>query len=97
MKKMALMLALVAVFLAVGVGVALALFADQHVASGTVGMATADVDLYICEPGSTPGPDCGSDDNGHDEAVWETTEQLLPGYRPPGTSGSRTWAPTPGI
>jgi len=81
MKKIALMIALVAVFPAVVAGVAFALFSDQHVASGAVGMATADdVDLYICEPGSTPGPDCGPDDSGGDEAVWETTEELLPGH-----------------
>jgi hypothetical protein len=84
MKKMALRVAVVAVvaaFLAVAAGVAFALFSDQQATSGAVGMATADdVDLYICEPGGTPGPDCGSDDSGADEAVWETTEELLPGH-----------------
>ncbi len=50
-------------------------------ASGTVNVSTTSADLYICEPDSTPGPDCGSDDAGADEMVFETLEDMRPGDR----------------
>ena len=52
---------------------------DTQTASGTVTVSSTAADLYICEPGSTPGPECGSDDNGADEAVFETLENVRPG------------------
>ncbi len=61
-------------------GVVFAQLGDTQTASGTVNVTTsASADLYICEPDSTPGPDCGSDDSGGDESVFETFEDMLPG------------------
>jgi len=67
----------------VGVGavaaVVFAQFTDTQSASGTITVSSTAADLYICEPDSTPGPDCGSDDSGADEAVFETLENIRPG------------------
>ncbi len=53
---------------------------DTRSASGSLSAATsASVDLYICEPDSTVGPACGSDDSGADETIFETLEDLTPG------------------
>ena len=65
------------VLLVVGVGLAAAVTAvvvyaqldDSQTAAGTINATTRSADLYICEPDSTPGPACGSDDSGADEAV----------------------------
>jgi len=74
-------IALVALLVAVGVivGVALAQLTDTQTASGTINATSTSPDLYICEPGSTPGPDCGSDDSGADEMVFESQENIWPG------------------
>jgi len=69
-----------ALVLAVGTAVlVLAQLTDSQTASGTVTVSSTAADLYICEPDSTPGPDCGSDDSGADEAVFETLENIRPG------------------
>lgn len=52
---------------------------DTQTASGTVNVSTTSADLYFCEPDSTPGPACGSDDSGADETVFETLEDIRPG------------------
>ncbi len=70
---------LVAVAGAVSAGIVLAQLGDTQTASGTVNVTTVSSDLYICEPNGTPGPACGSDDNGDDEAIFETLENLRPG------------------
>ncbi len=54
---------------------------DTQTSSGTNNVSTTSPDLYICEPDSTPGPDCGSDDSGADETVFETLEDMLPADR----------------
>ena len=54
---------------------------DTQTSSGTINVSTTSADLYICEPDSTPGPDCGSDDSGADETVFETLEDMLPADR----------------
>ena len=79
--KRRLGIVLVALLVAVGViaGVALAQLTDTQTASGTINATSASSDLYICEPGSTPGPDCGSDDSGADEIVFESQEDIFPG------------------
>jgi len=71
----------VVVLVAVGViaGVALAQLTDSQTASGTITATSTSADLYICEPDSTPGPACGSDDSGADETVFETLEDIRPG------------------
>ncbi len=56
-----------------------AVWLDEKTSTGTVSLATADIDLYICEPDSTPGPACGSDDSEADEIIFEGTESLTPG------------------
>ncbi len=61
------------------IAVVLAQFSDSQTASGTVTVSSTAADLYICEPDSTVGPDCGSDDSGADEAVFETLENIRPG------------------
>jgi len=69
-----------ALVLAVGAAlVVLAQLTDSQTASGTVTVSSTAADLYICEPNSTPGPDCGSDDSGADEAIFETLENIRPG------------------
>ncbi len=70
---------LVAVAGAVSAGIVLAQLGDTQTASGTINATTTSADLYICEPNSTPGPACGSDDSGADEAVFETLEDIRPG------------------
>lgn len=67
-------------FVAVGLvtAVVLAQLGDTQTASGTVNVSTTSADLYICEPDSTTGPECGSDDSGADEAVFETLEDIRP-------------------
>jgi len=72
----------VVVAIAVGVlaGVVYAQLGDTQTASGSVNVATsASADLYICEPGDIPGPECGEDDSGEDEAIFESVENMLPG------------------
>jgi len=71
----------IVVLVAVGVvaGVALAQMTDSQTASGTITATSTSADLYICEPDSTPGPACGSDDSGADETVFETLEDIRPG------------------
>jgi hypothetical protein len=61
--------------------VAFAQLGDTQTASGTINVSTTSADLYICEPDSTLGPDCGSDDSGADETVFETLEDMLPADR----------------
>lgn len=73
---------LVVVAGAVSAGIVLAQLGDTQTASGTINAITTSADLYICEPDSTPGPACGSDDNGADEAVFETLENIVPGVEP---------------
>jgi len=56
---------------------------DEQTAEGGVNAFTVTVegsaDLYICEPGTIAGPDCGADDNGADEVVFEGNEDIRPG------------------
>ena len=59
-------------------GAVYAQLADTQTASGSVNATTTSADLYICEPGATPGPGCGSDDNGADEAIFEGLENIRP-------------------
>ncbi len=66
---------------AVSAGIVLAQLGDTQTASGTINATTTSADLYICEPDSTPGPACGSDDSGADETVFETLEDIRPGDR----------------
>ena len=54
-------------------------FVDTETASGEIAATSTSADLYICEPDGTPPPDCGSDDNGADEAIFETLEDIRPG------------------
>ena len=60
-------------------GIVFAQLGDTHMATGSINVTTISSDLYICEPDSTPGPDCGSDDSGGDEAVFEALENMRPG------------------
>ncbi len=52
---------------------------DTQEAGGSVNATSTSADLYICQPDATPGPACGSDDNGADELVFETLEDIRPG------------------
>lgn len=72
---------LAASLVAVGViaGLALAQLSDSQTAAGTVNVTSTSADLYICEPGTIPGPACGPDDSGADETVFETLEDIRPG------------------
>jgi len=65
---------------AVALGAAVwAQLAGTQTASGTVTVSSTSASLYICEPNSTPVPDCGPDDSDADEAVFETLENIRPG------------------
>ena len=79
MKHIFAALLIAAVAGAVTAGVVLAQLGDTQTASGSINATTTSADLYICEPDSTPGPACGSDDSGADETVFEALENLLPG------------------
>jgi hypothetical protein len=60
-------------------GMSMALWTGSQTASGNVNATTASADLYICEPENSIGPNCGSDDSGADETIFEDLENLLPG------------------
>lgn len=73
---------IVAVSIVLSLGIALFVYAqlsDSQTASGTVTVSSTAADLYICEPGATPGPDCGADDSDADETVFEGLENIRPG------------------
>jgi uncharacterized repeat protein (TIGR01451 family) len=73
-------LATLAAILAVaGAYVVFAQLTDTQTASGSVTATSTSADLYICEPESTPGPDCGNDDDGADESIFEGLEDIRPG------------------
>src|SRR3990172_6311797 len=75
-----LIIAAASLLAAVALGAAVwAQLSGTQTASGTVTVSSTSASLYICEPNSTPGPDCGSDDNVADEAVFETLENIRPG------------------
>lgn len=59
--------------------VVFAQLSDTQTSSGTVNVSSTSADLYICEPDTTPGPACGSDDSGADEVVFEALENITPG------------------
>jgi hypothetical protein len=65
--------------LAVGAGAVIAALGDSETASGTITVSSESADLYICEPGTTPGPECGADDSDGAEIVFEGDEQFIPG------------------
>jgi len=80
MKGRFLPIILVAVIVSLLGGVAFAQLSSVQRASGSINVtSSASADLYICEPNSTQGPDCGADDSGADELVFETVEDMLPG------------------
>jgi len=63
-----------------GAATVVAQLTDTQNRSGQVNVSsTASVDLYICEPGTTVGPDCGADDSGADELWFEGLEDAGPG------------------
>ena len=76
--KIAISLSALLVF-AVTAAVVIAQLADVQTASGNVSVTSTSADLYICEPGTATPPGCGSDDNGGDEAIFETLEDIRPG------------------
>ena len=65
---------------ALGAGIVMGqVFQTSQQTSGPVSTASSEApSLYICEPDSTAGPECGSDDSGADEAIFETDEGLWP-------------------
>jgi len=80
MKGRFLPIILVAVIVSLLGGVAFAQLSSFQRASGSINVTSSvSADLYICEPNSTGGPDCGADDSGADELVFETVEDMLPG------------------
>ncbi len=76
----------IAVVVGLAAGMVAALWTGTQTTSGDVSATSGSPDLYICEPNADPlNPDCGPDDSGADETIFEGTEELLP--------GGHVWAP----
>ena len=61
-------------------GVVMALWTGSQTASGSINATSGSADLHICEPNPAPSnPDCGNDDSGQDETIFEGLENLTPG------------------
>lgn len=78
MKWRPVLIILTVVLAGLTTAVAVASLTTSQSTTGSINATSESVDLYLCETPQTTGPECGDDDSGADETIFEGLENLRP-------------------